>query len=480
MLGKEVGFSDSIFEQYVRDCEIHTIGPLHPNVWHMVYNSYYQYEVPSLSSLVFHSKSNSYQLVSEGSVEMLLDICTDVWTGKELKKFNSKDEEDENEEVKNPQKKIYDYYQNALSNDHQVIGYAYKPLNEVEIERVKRSPDQVRHLYVFDNIVEESDQNPPLMHYISNRKHHQRLSTTSISQENLIMNQVFLALLTTTHPIKEDVCEFIEDLGSAGIRFVYFSMYTERPTKAFAERLGLETDWNCCILLSGPDDEHGCQYGYVEPSDIKARLPRGIENIRYHLQNVDDIPLHVSIFAECRSETIKEMIKIYHDYGEVVCCFGSTLNVQNGPIFSTCDLAIAIEPLVIRKQLISDTFLMKTDKETVLNYFGLSSALNSLTATLIMPYETSPYIVTEVIREARGIMLNGVQGLALLISCQLSLTFCSLFSLCFMVPPMFNGYQVLWLILVIAPMISVSFLFSPYDADIMKQMPGKRGRICLF
>jgi hypothetical protein len=133
---------------------------------------------------------------------------------------------------------------------------------------------------------------------------------------------------------QQNVCDFIEDLGLAGIRFVYFSPASERESKAFADRLGLETDWNSCILLSSASDPFGASTGYLESYDIKAQLPRGIENIRPHLEAVDDIPLHVSLFAECGPEAATEMIKIFQDYGEVVCCIGSSLNINNTAAFA--------------------------------------------------------------------------------------------------------------------------------------------------
>lgn len=102
---------------------------------------------------------------------------------------------------------------------------------------------------------------------------------------------------------------------------------------AFAERLGLETDWNSCILLSNPDDEN-CGNGYLQTHDIKAQLPRGIDEIRPHLEDVDDIPLHVSLFAECTPRAMREMIRIFQENGEVVCCIGNALNTKNTESFA--------------------------------------------------------------------------------------------------------------------------------------------------
>ena len=149
--------------------------------------------------------------------------------------------------------------------------------------------------------------------------------------------------------------DFIEDLGLAGIRFVYFSSAPERESKcellfsrcpiyqlfnsppfvtfskAYAESLGLEIDWNACILLS---PAHGDEPGYLDEHDVKARLPRGIENIRSHIEEVDDIPLHVGLFAECSPYSTREMVKIFQEYGEVVCCIGSSLGDMNEECFA--------------------------------------------------------------------------------------------------------------------------------------------------
>ena len=49
----------------------------------------------------------------------------------------------------------------------------------------------------------------------------------------------------------------------------------------------------------------------------RAQLPRGIENIRPHLETMDNVPLLVSLFTDCTPNTTKEMVKIMQEYGEV-------------------------------------------------------------------------------------------------------------------------------------------------------------------
>ena len=83
----------------------------------------------------------------------------------------------------------------------------------------------------------------------------------------------------------------------------------------------------------------------VEPEinlENRARLPRGIENIRDHIEEVDNVPLLVSLFTDCTPDSIKEMIAIMQENGEVVCCLGSSASLYNCSVFLQADISIAI------------------------------------------------------------------------------------------------------------------------------------------
>ncbi|KAG0019992.1 hypothetical protein BGZ80_004937 [Entomortierella chlamydospora] len=251
--------------------------------------------------------------------------------------------------------------------------------------------------------------------------------------QEAVQGQIFLGMTTLAHQPKTNVCDFIEDLGLAGIRFVYFSPASERESKAFADRLGLETDWNSCILLSSASDPFGASSGYLESYDIKAQLPRGIENIRPHLESVDDIPLHVSLFAECGAEAATEMIKIFQDYGEVVCCIGSSLNIENTAAFAKADISVGMEPI-----------RMGSSPESR-SAFSLGAKINSLPCGLSMHSETSLYALTQVVREARRLLNSQRQGVVFMIASFMSISFLLLVSYCFLLPSAMTGYQILWL-----------------------------------
>lgn len=78
---------------------------------------------------------------------------------------------------------------------------------------------------------------------------------------------------------------------------------------------------------------------------LQAKLPRGIKNIRPHLENVDNVPLLVSLFTDCSPEVTREMLMIMQSYGEIVVCLGSSASCTNVDIFLQADCSIAVEPL---------------------------------------------------------------------------------------------------------------------------------------
>lgn len=78
----------------------------------------------------------------------------------------------------------------------------------------------------------------------------------------------------------------------------------------------------------------------------RAKLPRGIKNIEPHIQNVDNVPLLVSLFTDCLPEATQEMIEIMQKYGEVCVVMGSSANANsNVQIFLQANCSIGCEPL---------------------------------------------------------------------------------------------------------------------------------------
>ncbi|KAI9090541.1 hypothetical protein DFS34DRAFT_653986 [Phlyctochytrium arcticum] len=482
-VGRQIGFSLDALRMFVSERVIHTFAPYFPTVGQ---GPDYHFEIPSCLSQIFKDvSSDSYQVFSEGNVGLILDHCTDFWNGKGIENFDE-----------TMRKKVLEFHQNALVCDSQTVAFSYRPIeNEAMLCLLNHHSASAQTRSPSDSIYHEVSNSPEELQLRSlnrltlptegglamektpsgrakarlNKKRYLSNAACGHSQEDrqlcyeVTKGQTFLGMASLAYLPKANVINFIEDLGLAGIRFVYFSSAGERESKAYAERLGLEIDWNSCILLS-PDN--GETPGYLELHDMKAKLPRGVDKIRDHIQNVDDVPLHVSLFAECSPSSVREMVKIFQEYGEVVCCIGSSLNEMNVECFALADVSIAIDPLSILKA-------RNHSLTGPLSPFHVGAGLTSLPCAFSLHNDTSVYSLTQLIREARTIADNGRQAFLFYIAAQTSLCVIMLLSYCLLLPPIFQGYQLLFLLWIILPILSLSFVFSPHDPKVMTMMPIK-------
>ena len=179
-----------------------------------------------------------------------------------------------------------------------------------------------------------------------------------------------------------------------------------------------------------------------------------MENIKSHLQNVDDIPLHVSLFAECSPISVREMIKVFQENGEVVCVIGSSMNLMNLECFSTADIAVAVDPIP-----------RGLSKEPM-SFLAAGASLTSISCAISLQSDTSVYTLTQLIREARTLAENSKQAFKFYIGCMLCLVLNLMISFLLGFPPMYAGYQLMWLSWLILPLISFSFLFTPHDHNV--------------
>ncbi|CAB4063191.1 unnamed protein product [Lepeophtheirus salmonis] len=169
-------------------------------------------------------------------------------------------------------------------------------------------------------------------------------------------------------------------------------------------------------------------YGYEMPN--RAQLPTGIENIRPHLQNMDDVPLLVSLFTDCTSETTKEMVKIMQEYEEVVCVFGSSANLKNLSVFYASQ-----------------------------RQFGYRTSLSSNLPNFNS--ESRQFVLSFV-----NCMKFWIASCCLISSLQLCM-FCSVFE------PFISTPEAIWLSLVFIPLLSLSLQRSRPDNDLMLISTGK-------
>ena len=144
---------------------------------------------------------------------------------------------------------------------------------------------------------------------------------------------------------------FVEVLRSGGVRFKYMSPESTRTTVAFAGKLGLETQWSFVISLKEADDGappplagDDATARFAELVDqLHVKPPAGVDEVRQYIeQTQDDMPLRVAVHTNCTKASIKAMIELMQEQGEIVCVVGATSNSSSTECYATADVAIAL------------------------------------------------------------------------------------------------------------------------------------------
>ncbi|XP_072514079.1 transmembrane protein 94-like [Salminus brasiliensis] len=422
-----------------------------------------------IALLAQHTHTGELHLFSYGSADVILGACMEFWDGEDLQPLTDAD-----------RKKVVDFYQRSCMAG-QCVAVSFKPL-----------------LQPYDPEMDGMCVEMPLGHSDE--------ATGDISLSPL-RQQVFLGLVSSQYQARPDMIRLISGLDSACIRFVYFSNEEEVRSKVFAEKMGLETGWNCHISLQsecfpldpenikmpGGVEEDSRLLGGRDNAEVEARamehdgacliedlnrakLPKGIENVRPHLENIDNVPLLVPLFTDCTSQTECEMVCIMQEYGEVVCCLGSSQNINNNGIFLQSDISIALEPLTPTcGQACLDVPQKQPHSPDSVSLAQLSSAICGLACTVQLHHQDNSTVI-KLIKQARHITAGIRKCFLFLLQCQLSLVLIQILACVCQLPPPLATSDVLFLSCFYFPMLSVSLLGKPSDSSIMKVPTGKNLR----
>ncbi|XP_065226328.1 transmembrane protein 94 isoform X2 [Planococcus citri] len=382
----------------------------------------------------------------------------------------------------------YDYYDDDDDDEDEDYDDYYSGYDEIfEEDRCKQPERQFRR---SDTVLSADD---------------------SMGYFKVLNKQIFLGMVSMQYQPLHDMVTMVEELEKACIRFVHFSKENELRSRVFSEKMGLESGWNCHISLlseadinqqpsdntsgtenvsvvqdpesvietgaSSADDEEKVPFAFDMSN--RAKLPCGIRNIKPHLEQVDNVPLLVSLFTDCTADTTEQMLSIMQEYDQVVCVLGSSANVKNFTLFAQADASISIEPLYAQvcQKIPPSSGPYGDVKELVcLSPVELSQVLNSLPCSLILqrPYGSHRALpIHPVIAESRNIM-HLIWNSSQFWACSIALTaFVQLFVLFLLLPAIFTLEQSLWISCVVIPCLSIALVSAPYDEEIMSKAIGK-------
>lgn len=210
----------------------------------------------------------------------------------------------------------------------------------------------------------------------------------------------------------------------------------------------------------------------------RAKLPKGIDNIRPHIENVDNVPLLVSLFTDCTPEATKEMIEIMQENEEVVCVIGSMANESNIQIFLQADASIGIDPMyphmcITSPIFPSDQLSFEQLPDNFLSPTDLSNLLIALPCSLTMSRQNA-IIFYQLIMIARDYTMRMRNIFQFFLSSCLSLSLAQMITSLVFLPPLLSPGIVLWLSLIVIPILSVSLMSAQIDSNVMNVATGKK------
>lgn len=465
-----------------------------------------------ISLFVRDSSSNNVQMLSHGSADLILEACTDFWDGTDIYPLSGSD-----------RKKVLDFYQRGCLSGY-CSAFAYKPMqvslsSQLNGKCVELAPGPC----LFSGV--ELPSTTPIKHSsCRNSWSSDEGIGEGVEREDCVQalsGQIFMGMVSSQFQARLDTVRLIDALVTACIRFVYFSMEDELRSKVFAEKMGLETGWNCHISLTPngdspcelapsspgqgslhedinqdsrdeaegpllPEEEAHSDLASFQPTDSdgpsyledcnRAKLPRGIHQVRPHLKNIDNVPLLVPLFTDCTPDTMCEMMKIMQENREVTCCLGSSANFRNSRLFLQSDVSIALDPLY-PSQCSWETFGYATGggfngEVEGLTPLRLSGQLNSLGCSVTFHQGESVSMV-KLIEQARHTTYGIRKCFLFLLQCQLSLVIIQFLACLAQLPPPLNTTDILWLSCFSCPLLSVSLLGKPPDSSVMTVATGK-------
>uniref|UniRef100_A0A1B6CIN0 Cation-transporting P-type ATPase C-terminal domain-containing protein n=1 Tax=Clastoptera arizonana TaxID=38151 RepID=A0A1B6CIN0_9HEMI len=502
-LAKQIGFADSAQNIFSLEQQLSTFRHVQPETVRrdikfarsLALATKLKFPFPHMVAVVVKEKANrgALQLFSQGTADIVLDSCIEFWDGKELCTLSTTD-----------RKKVQDFYQRTSLTAY-CTAFAYRPLTRNVSSNLTQVylelPADSSHLYL-------PNRSPTPLTWSGGILGHFQSTDSLLGNEHvedevsdidgcfqLQCNQVFIGMVTMQYQAQTDMVQLIEQLERACIRFVHFSKENELRSRVFSEKMGLESGWNCHISLLSErtreniDDDGlnsncdgwqslSCLTDSTEQSapvnfdmSNRAKLPRGIDKIRPHLEQVDNVPLLVSLFTDCTPSTTKEMISIMQDYGEVVCVMGSSANADNIGIFLQANACLAVQPQypqVCQKVSVFQPTTFNQGPSPI----QFSQKLNSVPCSISFNKEDSVSIF-HLVLESRHLMQAIWNCVQYWICCVITLGSVQLVNTFFMLPPIFTIGQLLWISCIVIPLLSLSMVANPTDPAVMQKATDK-------
>ena len=247
------------------------------------------------SIIIQDHRSKAYHLLTVGDARVVAECCSDSWQGENstISPFSAAD-----------RKTILETSNNWTLSDLDVAAFSYTPVPNTLEERIGGA----------SRLKDKSSSYSEARSYLVDNRWSSELNASGkwVGDWSMVKGQIFLGLLGSAVIPSKEIEPILEACTDAGVRFVYFSPRNMRRTKELASQMGIDVAWNCAIslrpLIEGQEDPHRMTSTYAD-WDVNAKLPHGVKDVKKHLEEVDNVPLLVSLFTDATKDNTAEMVR---------------------------------------------------------------------------------------------------------------------------------------------------------------------------
>ncbi|CAI2320443.1 unnamed protein product [Caenorhabditis sp. 36 PRJEB53466] len=439
------------------------------------------------------AKSLHSHLACQGTANLVVDACTHIWNGSEVMPMS-----------KRLKSSVQDFYQRHSMTGH-CLAVSYRPI----FNKLATALNGKFHEVPLNQEHAKLDTCLPRSHSTDSLNDFTRTVRTSEAViDEYFTGNCLCGLVVLHYEALPQAVTIIETLDRICVRPVYFSKENELRSRVFAEKLGIEAGWNCHISLA--DEEVGtlakakkmevaheqfvsqkparpkfCKRIALSESNLEtldgeslirgspslrkmsmisakmgpipniARLPTGIQSVRPHLDEVDNVPLLVGLFTDSTVPAVEQMIDIMQENGEVVMIVGSCRNPSNSMLFSKANVSIGVDD-------VEEPACRLHDPLPECNVNQISSKLIAL-ATDFRLDQAKLLKVPALIVCARHRMSSFRHSLLFLLYSSLLFSVILLMSTVFFVPIIFTHSQTILTSFIHLPLLFLGTLFTRFE-----------------
>ena len=231
---------------------------------------------------------NNLQLFCQGQADLILSMCSDFWDGSDLHPFTP-----------SIRARVKDFC-NRSSQTGYCVALSYSPLTQSLRPLAANSCLRFVPKSDFSTISHSASASPVLASSATNLAPR----WADLLEES---NQIFIGVaVLSSHPLMP-IIQLVQNLKNACSRFVYFSRESELMSRSFAEKLGLEANWNCFISLADSRESQSARSCSHDEGDIE-NCKRCSED-DYHNFGDDD-----NDEAKIRAPLLQQSQSVMHDH----------------------------------------------------------------------------------------------------------------------------------------------------------------------